>query len=146
MEVGIRRGMNILWRRGRTQRNGRIQSMLIEKVETFLDGDVGGVELFCTHIGIHSVLQLLIAALVKGTKIEPNLRNVRVEPDCAGICIQGVFELANLEVENANGDPKGRITTIAIDGLLISLIRFVVFLGSHICTSEEIPTLSVGRI
>jgi hypothetical protein len=138
--------MYVLWWRCRSQGNRRILSVFVQKLQAFFDGDVGGVEFLCTHICVHGIFELLIAALVERAEIEPDFGNVRVESDGAGIGVQCVFELIDLEVKDTDGDPERRVAAIAVYGLLISFIGFIVFLRCHVSATEEIPALGVGRI
>ena len=56
------------------------------------------------------------------------------------LSVMGVMELVDLEVEKVDRAPKCRVVPISVHGLLI---RFVVFLASHVGPTNEVPTLSV---
>lgn len=61
-------------------------------------------------------------------KVIPNLGDVWVETNRAGICIQSVAVLVNLIVQYTDGAPKRRVSAITIYRLLVSLVRFWVLL------------------
>ena len=50
------------------------------------------------------------------------------------------------EVENADGAPEGRVSPVAVDGLLICFVRLIVLLTCHVCTPEEISALGIRRV
>jgi hypothetical protein len=86
---------------------------------------------------------LVVATLVKAAQVKPDLGNIRVDADGTGVCIKGVTELVDLEVKNPNRTPKGGVPAIAVNCLLVGLVRFIVLLASHVRTAEEVPALSV---
>jgi hypothetical protein len=86
---------------------------------------------------------LVVATLVKAAQVKPDLRNIRVDADGTGVCIKSVTKLVDLEVKNPNRTPKGGVTAIAVNRLLVGLVRLVVLLASHVRTAEEVPALGV---
>jgi hypothetical protein len=54
--------------------------------------------------------------------------------------------LINLVIQNTNGAPEGRVSSIPIDSLLISFIGLVVVLFSHITSPKKIPRLGIVAI
>ena len=120
--------------------------VLVQELEALLDGHISGLEFFGTHVRVHGILCLLVAALVERAQVEPNLGDVWVQPDRTRVGVEGVLELVDLEVEDTDGDPKCRIATVAVDGLLVRFVGLVVLLRGHVGTSKEIPALSVGWI
>ena len=80
------------------------------------------------------------------TKVIPDLRNVRIQSDCAGVGIEGVSVLVDLVIKHTNGAPEGRISSIAVNCLLICFVRLGVFLLGHVTTAKEVPALSIGIV
>jgi hypothetical protein len=146
LEIRVGSRMHVLGRGSRPQNDTRILHMPRKQIQSFLDDDISRVELLGTDIRIHGILDLLITTLVQRPEIKPHFGNVRVEADRTGISIERVLELVDLEVEHADRDPKRRIAAVAVDGLLIGLVRLVVLLRRHVRASEQIPTLRIGRI
>ena len=137
--------MHVLWARS-CRKCAACGLSLLEQSETLSDCSVAGVKLGGACVCVDSVRDLIIAALVEAPKIEPNLRNVWVDPYRSGVSIKGVPVLIDLEVEYADGAPEGRVPAVAIDGLLVRLVRFVVLLARHVSTTKKVPTLSVSGV
>jgi hypothetical protein len=89
---------------------------------------------------------LVVAALIQTSKIEPDFRDVGIDADSTRISVESVTVLADLKIEYANGAPESRIATVPVNGLLVSLVGFVVLLTSHVGTTKKIPALSIRRI
>lgn len=51
---------------------------------------------------VDGVLNLIIAGLIQGAEVEPDLRNVRIKTNGASVSIQGVAILIDFPVENAD--------------------------------------------
>jgi hypothetical protein len=81
-----------------------------------------------TLICIKGVGRLVVARLVQCAEVVPNLRDIWIETDGTGICIQCIPILVNLVIENSDGAPEGRVSAIAIDRLLVGLIGLGVLL------------------
>ena len=62
------------------------------------------------------------------SQVVPHLGDVRVEAYGAGVCIKCISVLVDLVVQNANRAPECRVPPIAINGLLIGLIRLGILL------------------
>ncbi|HEX9430327.1 MAG TPA: hypothetical protein VF944_08090 [Candidatus Bathyarchaeia archaeon] len=60
--------------------------------------------------------------------------------------IKSVTVLVDLEIEDADRAPEGKIATIPVDSLLVGFVSLVVILTSHISPTKKIPTLDVRRI
>lgn len=60
----------------------------------------------------------------QSAKVIPNLRYVWVQTDRSGIGIKRITILVDLIVKDADRAPESRITSVAIDGLLIRLVCF----------------------
>jgi hypothetical protein len=89
---------------------------------------------------------LVVATLVKAAQVKPDLRNVRVDADSTRVRIKSVTELVDLEVKDTNRTPKGGVTAISVNRLLVGFVRLIVLLTGHVCTAEEVPALSVRRV
>lgn len=72
----------------------------------------------------------------QSAQVVPDLADIGVQPDGAGVGVQRVAVLIDLVVENTNGTPEGRVPPIAVHGLLVSLIRLGVFLLRHVATAK----------
>lgn len=119
----IRLRMNILWSRCRVTHVARRLTTL-QKLQSSFYMDVRRIEFRCPLIGIQRVIRLIIARLVQRSKVVPNFGNVWVKTYRAGVRIQSVPVLVNLVVKHTNGTPKCRVPAVAIDSLLVCLIRF----------------------
>lgn len=107
---------------------------------------VARIEFTSPGVRIDGVRDLIVATLIQAAEIEPNLGDVWVNSDGARICVQGVTELIDLEVQHSNGAPECRVASVAIDGLLIRFVGLVILLPRHVGTTEEIPTLGIGWV
>jgi hypothetical protein len=133
----------------RTRSCGKLDAgslCLLQQLQTLSDNGISRVQLSCTGVRVDSIRDLVVATLVKAAKVKPYLRYVRIDADSTRVCIKSVTVLIDLKIENADRAPEGRITTITVNRLLISLVCFVVLLTGHVCPSEEVPTLSVMRV
>jgi hypothetical protein len=115
----------------------------LEQLETLSNRNIGRIQLACTSIGVNGVGDLIVTALIEASKIEPDLRDIRVYSDRTRIGVKGVAELVDLEVENTDRAPKCGVAPISVHGLLIRFIGFVVFLASHVRPTKQVPTLSI---
>lgn len=114
-----------------------------EKLKSLRDGEIIGIELRSSCIGIDGIGNLVIAALIQTSKVEPDFGNVGIDTDSARICIKRVSELVDLEIEDANRAPKCRVAAIAVHRLLVGLVRLVIFLTRHVSAAKKIPTLGI---
>lgn len=98
-----------------------------------------------TTIGQFELLRvsLFFAKSYQGPKVIPDFRDVRVQANRPRIRIKGISVLIDLIVKHANGAPESGITAISIDRLLVSFVRFRVFLLRHVASSEKIPALRI---
>lgn len=104
------------------------------------------IELVCALVSVQSVGNLVVARFIERAEIKPDLADVWIELDCATVCVESVAILADLIVQDTDGAPKGGISAIAVDGLLIRLVSLVVFLLGHVASTEEVPGLSVVAV
>lgn len=107
---------------------------------------VARIEFACPRIGIDGIRDLVVAALVETAQVEPDLGDIRVDSDGAGISVKRVAELVDLEVQDANGTPECRVASVAVDSLLVCFVCLVVLLPCHVSTPEEIPALGIRRV
>lgn len=49
-------------------------------------------------------------------------------------------------VEDADGAPECGVAAVAVDGLLVCLVGFLVLLDGHEGAAEEVPALGVGAV
>ena len=77
------------------------------------------------------------------TKVVPNLGNVRVQADSAGVRIKRIAVLVYLVIKNTNRAPEGRISSIPIDCLLIGFVGLRELLLCHVTTAQQIPALCI---
>jgi hypothetical protein len=103
----------------------------LQKLQAVLDRSVAGVKLGSAGIGVNGIGNLVVARLVERTQIVPHFRNVRVQADGARVGVERVAVLVDLVVQHTDRAPKGGITAVPIDGLLIRFVRLVVPLTSH---------------
>lgn len=119
---------------------------ILQKLQTLCDGNVTGIELCCTSVCIDGVSDLVVAALIQASEVKPDFGDVGVDADGTRVSVESVTVLTDLKIEYADGAPEGRIATVPVDSLLVSLVSFVVLLTSHVGTTEKIPALCIRRI
>jgi hypothetical protein len=100
------------------------------------DGAVSGVELCSPCVSVDGIPYLVVAALIEATEIKPDFRDVRVDADSSRVSVQSIAILINLEIQDANGTPERWVATVSVNSLLVCLVRLVVFLACHVCTSQ----------
>lgn len=119
---------------------------LFEHAKPSLDGLIVGIEIGCSGIRVDGVADLIIAALIETSEIEPDFGDVRVDANGARVSVEGIAVLIDVVVEDADAAPEGRIATVPIDRLLVGLVCLLVFLDGHKGTTEEIPALRIGTV
>lgn len=117
-----------------------------EKLQPCLDVRVAWVQFSSPLVSVQSIIDLIVAALIQGAQIVPNLRNEGVQADSPRVGIQSVPVLVDLIVEHTDGTPEGRIATIAIHSLLISFVGFGVLGLRHVASTEKIPALGIAVV
>lgn len=104
------------------------------------------VEIGSASIRINSVGDLIITRLVKRAKIEPDFGDVGIDANSTRVGVKGIAELIDLVVEHANAAPERRIASVAVNGLLVGFVCFLVLGNAHVRPTEQIPTLGIGTI
>lgn len=79
-------------------------------------------------------------------EVIPHFRNERVEPNGARVRVQRISVLIDLIVQDTDGAPEGRVTTLAVDRLLVGLVCFGILLLGHVASAQEVPALSIVLI
>ena len=143
--IRIGSGMYILRTRGGGQRLTSGLSVL-EQRKALGDSGVRGVEFGGAGVGVDSIGDLVVAALVQAAQIKPHFRDVRVDANGAGVRVQCIPVLIDLEVKNADGAPERRIPTVPVHSLLVGFVRLVVFLARHVRPAKEVPTLRIAGV
>jgi hypothetical protein len=82
------------------------KSRLLQKLKALGDGRVAGIELSSLGTGVDGVVDLVVATLIQGPKVELDFRDIGVGANGAGVGIKGVAVLVDLEVENTNRAPE----------------------------------------
>ncbi len=136
--------MHVLRTRSSRERLAGLLGVL-QQLQTLRDRSVGRVELSRASIGVDGIGDLVVAALVQATEVEPDFGNVRVDANGAGISVERVAVLVDLKVEDPNGTPEGRVPAVAVDSLLICFVRLVVLLTGHVRAPKKVPALRVTR-
>lgn len=131
---------------GHRSSTGAIVGAVSEKLKPCLDVGVAWIQLSSPLVGIQSIVNLVVAALVQCAKIVPNLRDEGIQADSTRICVQSIPVLINLVVKHTDGAPEGRIATIAVDSLLVRLVCFRILGLRHVASTEKVPTLSVAVV
>ena len=142
----IRLWVNVLWKRSIAlvwQTGGRLT---LQQSQTSLDVNIGGVELCGSGVGIERVVGLVVTRLVQSTKIVPNLGDVWVQTNGAGVSVKSIAVLVDLVVQDTNGAPESWIPAVAVDSLLVSLVCLWILLLRHVAAAEEVPTLRIGLV
>lgn len=79
----------------------------------------------------------------ESAKVIPNLRDVRIQANSSRVSVQCIPVLVDLVIEHTNRAPEGWVLSIAIDSLLVCLIRFGILLLRHVASAKQVPTLSI---
>lgn len=66
--------------------------------------------------------------IYQSPQVVPDLGNVRVQAYRAGICIKCISVLVDLVIQDSNRAPECWVPSVAVDRLLICLIRLWVLL------------------
>ena len=64
---------------------------ILQQTKPSLDDLIARVQICCASVGVDCVGHLVIATFVKWAQVEPNFRNVWVDPDRPGIGIESVM-------------------------------------------------------
>jgi hypothetical protein len=121
----------------------RARQLALEKLQTSLDVDVGWVEISGPTVRIESVGDLVVARLVQGTQIIPDLRDVWVQANRTRVSVKRIAVLVDLVIEDTNRAPEGGVATIAVDRLLVGFVCLWVLSLRHVAATEQIPALSI---
>ena len=89
---------------------------------------------------------LVIAGLVQGSKVVPDLRNIGVESNSTRVGVQRIAILVDLIVQHTDTAPECRVTPVAVDGLLVCLVCLRVLLLGHVASTEKVPALCIVLI
>lgn len=133
-------------RDGRSRSGSSVLLKVPEQAQPRLDRWVLRVEIESSSVRVNGIGDLVVARLVEGSQVEPNFRDVRIESNRSRVRVESVSVLVDLEVEDSDRAPEGRVSTISVDGLLVGFVGFVVALTCHEGSSEEVPALSVGSV
>lgn len=57
----------------------------------------------------------------------------------ARVGVEGVVELVDVVVKDADGAPEGGVLAIAVDGLLVSLVGLAKVARRHVGATEQVP-------
>ena len=120
--------------------------VLSEFAKTGGDDGVAGIEGEGALVGVDSVRHLVVARLVKGAEVEPDFGEVGVDSDRARVGVEGVVELVDVVVEDADRAPEGGVLAVAVDCLLIRFVRLAKVVGRHVRAAEEVPGEGIVRI
>lgn len=145
MRRSVRRRVDILRSRSSRHRTP-IRLYLLQQPQPILDGLVIRVQVRRPRIRINGVPDLIVTALVQTAEVEPDFGDVRVDPDGAGVGVEGVAVLVDVVVEDADAAPERRVAAVSVYGLLVCLVRLLVFLYGHEGAAEEVPALGVGAV
>jgi hypothetical protein len=121
----------------------RARQLALEKLQTGLNVDVGWVEIGGSAVRIKSIGNLVVARLVQGTQIIPDLRDVWVQANRTRVSVKRIAVLINLVIEDTNRAPEGGVATIAVDSLLVGFVCLGVLSLRHVAATEQIPALSI---
>ena len=86
---------------------------------------------------------MVIATLVQTAEVKPDLGDIGIDANGARVGIQGIPVLVDLEVQDTDRTPESGVTAVAVYGLLICFVGFVVFLTGHVGTTKKVPTLGI---
>lgn len=145
MSTGIRGRVHVLWSRSSGHRPS-VGLHVLQQPQPRFDHLVVRVQVRRSRVSIDGIADLVVARFVQRTQIEPDLGDVRIDPNRTGVGVEGVPVLVDVVIEDADGAPECGVAAIPIDGLLVGLIRFLVLLNSHIGSAEKVPALRIAAI
>lgn len=117
--------------------------VLSQVIQTLLDMRILWIKIRCTLVGINRILDLIVASLVKSTKVVPDLTDIGVDTDRLAISIQRIPELVDLEVKQTDRAPECGIPAVPVHSLLIGLVGLAKVLLGHVATAHQVPGLRV---
>lgn len=117
--------------------------VLSQIIQTLLDMRILWIQIRCALVSINRILDLVVASLIKSTKIVPDLTDVGVDTNCLAIGIQCIPELVDLEVEQTDRAPECGIPTVPVHSLLIGLVSLAKILLGHVATAHKVPRLRI---
>lgn len=79
----------------------------------------------------------------QSAQIVPDFRDVWVETDRTGVCIESVAVLVDLVVKHTDRAPECRIPSVAVDCLLVGFIGLGIFGLGHVTSTEQVPALRI---
>jgi len=135
--------MHILGKRCASLVRKTVGRLSLEQSKTRLDVDVGGIKVSGPRVCVERITSLVVARLVKRTKIVPDLRNVGVETNGTRVRVKRVTVLVDLVVEDTNRAPECRVATVTVNCLLVCFVGLGVLLLRHVATTEKVPALGV---
>jgi hypothetical protein len=143
----IRLRVNVLRYRSVALVRGTCWSLtVLKELQTSLDVDIGRVEISRTLVRVQCVGSLIVARLVQGSQIVPDLWNVGVQTDSTRVRIKRISVLVDLVIQHSYAAPECGIAPVAVNSLLVRLVRLGVLLLGHVASSKEVPTLRVGLV
>lgn len=90
--------------------------------------DVGWVQVSSSSVCVERVASLVVARLVQGAKVVPDLGNVGIQTNGTRVSVKRVSVLIDLVVEHADRAPESRVPAVAINSLLVGLVRLRILL------------------
>jgi hypothetical protein len=143
--AGVRCRMDVLGP-GSSRQGTAIGLYISKQIEPLGDMRVARIQLCSPSIGVNGIGDLVVAAFIKRAKIEPDFGDIRVDPNGARVSVQGIAELIDVVIEDANAAPERRVAPVAIHCLLVGFVGLLVFLAGHVSTTQEVPALGIARI
>ena len=89
---------------------------------------VGWIQVRSSGVCVERVTSLVVARLVEGAKVVPDLGDVGVQADGTRVSVECISVLIYLVVEHADRAPEGRVPAVTINGLLVGFVRLWVLL------------------
>jgi copper chaperone CopZ len=120
--------------------------VLADLAKALLDRLVCRVELEGALVGVDGVRHLVVAGFVESAEVEPDFSEVGVDADGARVGIESVVELVDVVVKDTDRAPERRVLAVAVDGLLVRLVRLPEVVRGHIGATEEVPREGVVRV
>lgn len=120
--------------------------MIANLVESLRDNRVGRVELQSALVCVDGVRHLVVARFVQRAEVVPHFGEVRVNANCPRVGIERVVVLVDVVVQHPDRAPERRILPVAIDCLLVSLVRLAKIVRRHVRPAEQVPREGIVRI
>lgn len=77
-----------------------------------------------------------VARSYQSAQVVPDLGNVWVEPNGAGVRVERIAVLVDLVIKHSDRAPEGWVSPVTIDSLLVRFVCFGILLLRHVASTK----------